>query len=195
MNPFKLLFAVLITTILLSGCTAAVVGGATVTGVNMVHDRRTAGTYVEDESIELKAGAAIRKEKELSKQIHINIISINGVVLLVGQAPTEAMRQQAGAITQGIEKVRLVHNEMTIAEPISMKTRSSDSYITTKVKSSLFGVKGHDDFDPSRVKVVTENGTVYLMGILYQAEATAVAEKASQVKGVKTVVKLFEYMD
>jgi osmotically-inducible protein OsmY len=195
MNPFKVLLVVLITTILLSGCTAAVVGGATVTGVNMVHDRRTAGTYVEDESIELKAGAAIRKEKELSKQIHLNIISINGVVLLVGQAPTEAMRQQAGSITQGIEKVRLVHNEMTVAEPTSLTQRSSDSYLTTKVKASLFGVKGQEDFDPSRVKVVTENGTVYLMGILYQAEATAVAEKASQVKGVKTVVKLFEYMD
>jgi len=195
MNPFKVLLAVLITTILLGGCTAAVVGGATVTGVNIAHDRRTAGTYVEDESIELKAGAAIRKEKELNKQIHLNIISINGVVLLVGQAPTEAMRQQAGSITQGIEKVRLVHNEMTIAEPTSMTTRSSDSYLTTKVKASLFGIKGQDDLDPSRVKVVTEDGSVYLMGILYHAEATAVAEKASQVKGVKKVVKLFEYMD
>jgi len=179
----------------LNGCTAAVVGGATVTGVNIAHDRRTAGTYVEDESIELKAGAAIRKEKELSKQIHINIISINGIVLLVGQAPTEAMRQQAGSITQGIEKVRLVHNEMTVAEPIPLKTRSSDSYITTKVKASLFGIKGQDDLDPSRVKVVTENGTVYLMGLLYHAEADAVAVKASQVDGVQKVVKLFEYMD
>ena len=195
MNAFKVLFSVLITTILLNGCTAAVVGGATITGVNIAHDRRTAGTYIDDEGIELKAGAAIRKEKELSKQIHINIISINGVVLLVGQAPTEAMRQQAGSITQGIEKVRLVHNEMTVAAPNSMGTRSSDSYITTKVKASLFGIKGQEDLDPSRVKVVTENSTVYLMGILYQSEATAVADKASQVSGVQTVVKLFEYMD
>ena len=195
MNAFKVLFSVLITTILLNGCTAAVVGGATITGVNIAHDRRTAGTYIDDEGIELTAGAAIRKEKELSKQIHINIISINGVVLLVGQAPTEAMRQQAGSITQGIEKVRLVHNEMTVAAPNSMGTRSSDSYITTKVKASLFGIKGQEDLDPSRVKVVTENSTVYLMGILYQSEATAVADKASQVGGVQTVVKLFEYMD
>jgi osmotically-inducible protein OsmY len=195
MNVLKVLPAVLITTILLSGCAAAVVGGATVTGVNIAHDRRTVGTYIDDEGIELKAGAAISKEKELSSQIHINIISINGVVLLVGQAPTEALRQQAGSITRGIEKVRLVHNEMTIAAPNSMMTRSSDSVITTKVKSSLFGVKGHEDFDPSRVKVVTENGTVYLMGLLYHAEADAVAAKASQVGGVQKVVKLFEYMD
>jgi len=117
------------------------------------------------------------------------------VVLLVGQAPTEALRQQAGSITQGIEKVRLVHNEMTVAAPNSMMTRSSDSVITTKVKGSLFGVRGYEDFDPSRVKVVTENGTVYLMGLLYHAEADAVATKASQVGGVQKVVKLFEYMD
>jgi osmotically-inducible protein OsmY len=84
---------------------------------------------------------------------------------------------------------------MTVAAPNSMMTRSSDSYITTKVKASLFGIKGQEDLDPTRVKVVTENGTVYLMGILYQAEADAVAVKASQVDGVQTVVKLFEYMD
>ena len=195
MNPLKTLLAVVITTILLNGCTAAVVGGAAATGVNIAHDRRTVGTYIDDEGIELKAGAAIRKEKELSSQIHINIISINGVVLLVGQAPTEALRQQAGSITQGIEKVRLVHNEMEVAAPNSMMTRSSDSIITTKVKSSLFGVKGQEDFDPTRVKVVTENGTVFLMGLLYHAEADAVAAKASQVGGVQKVVKLFEYMD
>ena len=195
MNMLKVLLAALITTLLLNGCTAAVVGGATATGVNIAHDRRTTGTYIDDEGIELKAGAAIRKEKELSKQIHINIISINGVVLLVGQAPTEALRQQAGSITQGIEKVRLVHNEMTVAAPNSMMTRSSDSYITTKVKASLFGIKGQEDLDPTRVKVVTENGTVFLMGLLYHAEADAVAVKASQVDGVQTVVKLFEYLD
>ena len=195
MNMLKVLLAALITTTLLNGCTAAVVGGATATGVNIAHDRRTTGTYIDDEGIELKAGAAIRKEKELSKHIHINIISINGVVLLVGQAPTEAMRQQAGSITQGIEKVRLVHNEMTVAAPNSMMTRSSDSYITTKVKASLFGIKGQEDLDPTRVKVVTENGTVFLMGILYHAEANTVAAKASQVGGVQKVVKLFEYLD
>ena len=194
MKPLNALLVVSLTTSLLYGCAAAVVGGAA-TGATAAHDRRTVGTFIDDEGIELKARLAIFDDKELNSNIHINIISINGVVLLVGQAPTEAMRQQAGSITQGIEKVRLVHNEMTVAAPNSMMTRSSDSLITTKVKSSLFGVKGHEDFDPSRVKVVTENGTVYLMGILYHAEGDAVAAKASQVGGVQKVVKLFEYMD
>ena len=195
MNALKTFIAVLVTTLLLSGCTPLILGGATATGVNIAHDRRTIGTYIDDEGIELKAVAAIYKDKGLSQQIHINIISVNGVVLLVGQAPTASLRERAGAIVQGLEKVRLVHNEVTIAAPNSLMTRSSDSIITTKVKARLIGIKGFDDLDPTRVKVVTENGTVFLMGILYQAEADAVTERASQVGGVQKVVKLFEYLD
>lgn len=195
MNTLKILLTVFVTTLLLNGCAPLVIGGAAATGVNIAHDRRTVGTYIDDEGIELKAIAAIHREKELSSQIHINIISVNGVVLLVGQAPTEELRQQAGSIIQAIRKVRLVHNELTIAAPSSLMTRSSDSVITTKVKARLIGIKGHDDLDVTRVKVVTENGTVFLMGILYHAEADAVTERASQVGGVQKVVKLFEYLD
>ena len=188
------LLAALITTTSLSACAPVVVGGAA-SGATAVHDRRTVGTFIDDEGIELKSRIAIFNEKELNSQIHINIISINGVVLLVGQAPTEELRMQAETITRGIPKVRLVHNEMTIAAPNSYMVRSSDSMITAKVKTGLFGIKGLDDFDPTRVKVVTENGFVYLMGILTQAEANAVTNRARQVGGVQKVVKLFEYLD
>ena len=98
-------------------------------------------------------------------------------------------------LAKGVDKVRIVHNELTVAAPNSYMTRSSDSYITSKVKTSLFKVKGHDDFDPTRVKVVTENGTVYLMGILYRSEAEDAAKQTSRVGGVQKVVKLFEYLD
>ena len=195
MNALKVITAVLVTTLLLGGCAAAVVGGGAATGAGIAHDRRTAGTIIDDEGIELKALADIYKDKELYSQSHINVISFNGVVLLVGQTPTEALRQQADSIIRKIEKVRLVHNELTIAAPNSLLTRSSDSVITTKVKISLFEIKGLHDFDPTRVKVVTENGIVYLMGILYHAEADAVATRASQVDGVQKVVKMFEYLD
>jgi osmotically-inducible protein OsmY len=188
------LLAALVTTNLLSACAPVVVGGAAV-GANAVHDRRTVGTYIDDEGIELKARLAIIDNKDLNSQIHINIISINGVVLLVGQAPSEELRMQAETITRGIPKVRLVHNEMTIAAPNSYMVRSSDTMITAKVKTGLFGIKGLEDFDPTRVKVVTENGVVYLMGILSQAEANAVTDRARQVGGVQKVVKLFEYLD
>jgi len=194
MHFFRTLLAVALITSLLGGCAAVVVTGAA-TGANAAHDRRTLGAYVDDEGIELKARLAITEDKELYSQIHVNFISINGVVLLVGQAPTEAMRIKIEELTQGIEKVRVVHNEMTIAAPNSYMTRSSDSLITAKVKGSLFGIKGHEGFDPTRVKVVTENGIVYLMGILYRSEADAVATRASRVSGVQKVVKLFEYLD
>jgi len=194
MHFFRTLLAVALITSLLGGCAAVVVTGAA-TGANAAHDRRTLGAYVDDEGIELKARLAITEDKELYSQVHVNFISINGVVLLVGQAPTEAMRIKIEELTQGIEKVRVVHNEMTIAAPNSYMTRSSDSLITAKVKGSLFGIKGHEGFDPTRVKVVTENGIVYLMGILYRSEADAVATRASRVSGVQKVVKLFEYLD
>jgi osmotically-inducible protein OsmY len=194
MKPIQALLVVLLTSSLLYGCAAAVVGG-TATGATAVHDRRTVGTFIDDEGIELKARMAIFDDKELNSQIHINIISINGVVLLVGQAPTEAARQKAAELVSPIPKVRLVHNEMTIAAPNSYMTRSSDSLITAKVKTKLFTIKEHDNFDPTRVKVVTENGIVYLMGILNHSEADNVTDAARQVSGVQKIVKLFEYLD
>jgi len=194
MHFFRTLLAVALITSLLGGCAAVVVTGAA-TGANAAHDRRTLGAYVDDEGIELKARLAITEDKELYSQTHVNIISVNGVVLLVGQAPTETMRLKVEELTKEIEKVRVVHNEMTIAAPNSYMTRSSDSMITAKVKGSLFGIKGHEGFDPTRVKVVTENGIVYLMGILFRSEADTVATKASRVSGVQKVVKLFEYLD
>jgi len=194
MKPLNALLVVSLTTSLLYGCAAAVVGGAA-TGATAAHDRRTVGTFIDDEGIELKARLAIFDDKELNSNIHINIISINGVVLLVGQAPTEAERQKAAELTIAIPKVRLVHNEMTVAAPNSYMTRSSDSLITAKVKTSLFNIKELKEFDPTRVKVVTENSIVYLMGILTHTEADAVTDAARQVGGVQKIVKLFEYID
>lgn len=194
MNLYTVLLVAIVSTNLISACAPVAVGGAAV-GVNAAHDRRTVGTFIDDEGIELKARLAIFEDKDLNKQIHINIISINGVVLLVGQAPTEELRMQAETITRSIPKVRMVHNEMSIAAPNSYMVRSSDSMITAKVKTGLFGIKDLEDFDPSRVKVVTENGFVYLMGMLTQAEGHAVSERARKVSGVQKVVKLFEYLD
>lgn len=194
MHFFKTLLAITLVTTLLGGCAAVVVTGAA-TGANAVHDRRTVGAFIDDEGIELKVRLAVTEDKQLFSEVHVNIISVNGVVLLVGQAPTEELRMKIVDITKAVEKVRVVHDEMTIAAPNSYMVRSSDSLITAKVKGSLFGIKGQEGFDPTRVKVVTENGIVYLMGILYRPEGDAVALKASHVSGVQKVVKLFEYID
>lgn len=194
MTHIRILLMVVLTANLLGGCAAVIVGGAAV-GASAVHERRSAGAMIDDEGIEWKIRSVFSENKPLSSQSHLSVVSVNGVVLLVGQTPTEALRQQATTLAQGVENVRIVHNELSIAAPNSYVTRTSDSYITSKVKTSLFKVKGHDDFDPTRVKVVTENGTVYLMGILYRSEAEDASKQTSRVGGVQKVVKLFEYLD
>jgi len=194
MKPASTLLVVALAVTSFYGCAPVVVGGAAAGGAAL-HSRRTVGTFVDDEGIELKARLAILENKELNSQIHINIISYNGVALMVGQAPTEALRQQAQAIVAATEKVRIVHNEMTIAAPNSLMTRSSDSLITSKVKIALFNIKGIEGFDPTRTKVVTEDGIVYLMGLLYHREADAVIDQARKVSGVEKIVNVIEYLD
>ena len=195
MKSVKAVIAVLILSSSVYGCAPLVIGGAAATGGAVVYSRRSAGTFVDDENIELKTRLAVLEEKELNRQIHINIISYNGIVLMVGQAPTEALRSQAEAIVSKTQKVRMVHNEMSIAAPSSLMSRSSDTVITGKVKTKILGVTGEDDNDGLRTKVVTENGVVYLMGMLSHAEADAITNVTRQVGGVQKVVKLFEYTD
>lgn len=180
--------------LLLQGCAPIMVGGAATTA-SVAHDRRTAGSFVEDQAIEMKAATELNAQPELKRQGHINVTSFNMIVLVSGEAPSEALRQRAGEVIGSIEKVRRVHNEVMVAAPSAMMSRTSDSLITAKVKTSLFRIKGMDNFDPTRVKVVTENGTVFLMGILSRAEGDATARAASGVGGVQRVVKLFEYLD
>jgi osmotically-inducible protein OsmY len=195
MKPVKAIVVALILANLVYGCAPVVIGGAAAAGGAAVYSRRSAGTFVDDEGIELKARLAIFEDEQLNSQIHINIISYNEVVLMVGQAPTEQLRAAAEAKVKSIPKVRQIHNEMTIAAPSSLMSRSSDTIITGKVKAKILGVTGENDNDGLRTKVVTENGVVYLMGLLTRQEADAITNAARQVGGVQKVVKLFEYTD
>jgi len=189
--PHKILIFLALSSIL-AGCAPAVIVGGS--AVNAAHDRRTLGSFVEDQNIELKAYDAIAKDVDLEKS-HIIVTSYNGVVLMSGQTPTAEMRAMAEERVRSVEKVKKVHNELTIAAPSSLGIRSSDTWVTSKVKTNLFKVKGHENFDPSRVKVVTENGTVYLMGLLKQSEAEDVVDVVRKVGGVQRVVKIFEYIN
>lgn len=192
---FRLLpVVILVASLLVSGCAAIAVGGLA-TGAAVVHDRRTTGTMIEDQNIEIKAASALARDPDLKSRAHLNVTSYNLVVLLSGEAPSEELKLRAGRIVRGIERVKRVHNEIVVAAPSSMMTRSSDTMITARVKTALLGIKGLDDFDATRVKVVTENGTVFLMGIVTRAEAEAATEAARTVSGVQRVVRLFEYID
>ncbi len=185
------LFAFIIIVTTLHGCAAVVVGGAA-TGANVAHDRRTTGTFIEDEAIELKAVNAFMKDKELNKQAHLNVTSFNTIVLVSGEAPTEDLRQRAIKIVRNIPKVSHVHDEITIAGPSSLMSRSADTLITTKVKTKMIAEK---NLDGTHVKVVTENGVVYLMGLLNREDADKATQIARQTGGVQKVVKLFQYSD
>jgi osmotically-inducible protein OsmY len=175
----------------IAGCAGVLVGGAATSAV-VVHDERTTGTFIEDQAIELKAIEAIRGNVELKEQTHISVTSYNQVALVTGQAPTEELRQTAISIISRVEKVRHVYDEIAIAAPNSMVTRSSDSLLTAKVKTKLFTL---NNIDATKVKVVSENGVVFLMGILSRADAITAADGTSRVGGAQKVVKLFEYKD
>lgn len=189
-----LLGAMLFNNLILGGCVPVVVIGGAATAASVAHDRRTAGTIIEDQAIEHRVKSALAKDAEINEQTHINVTSYADVVLLTGEAPNETLRSRAGAIAREQKEVRRVNNEIIIAAPSSMMTRTSDSLITARVKSALLGVE-IEGFDPTLVKVVTENGTVYLMGLVYRREAAGVTEKARQVSGVQRIVTLYQYLD
>jgi osmotically-inducible protein OsmY len=186
----NLLIAIL--ALALGGCAAAVVGGVA-TGAAVAHDRRTTGTFVEDQEIFLRAVNIRESDAELEQKSNINVDVYNLQVLLTGQAENmeivESYRQRVAAIP----RVRAVFNEVMVGAEATWGEAASDTYLTSKVKLALFDVK-LDGFDPTRVKVTSSQGSVYLMGLLTPAEANAVTEEVRFVSGVKRVVKLFEYI-
>jgi len=177
---------------LLQGCAPVVVGGAA-TGVSVVHDRRSAGTAIDDQTIELKALSRVTNDADLNRHTHVSTTSYNRVVLLTGQADSAEYRDRYVELVRTIPLVRRVVNEVQIGPAASLSEQSNDAFITTRVKLELFKIK-LPDFDPTRVKVVTERGVVYLMGIVRPQEADAVVEKVRYLRGVKQVVKVFEYL-
>lgn len=191
MLKLKWALILLIPIILLQGCATAVVTGAA-TGASLVHDRRSAGAVLDDQGIEFKGSYALFSDKEIYDQSHINITSYNGIVLITGETPTEALKQQVSAKIKAIPKVRRIHNELIIAAPSALPSRSSDSWITSKIKAKMTTDKRVDAF---YIKVVTEHGIVYLMGVVSHAEADVATEIVTKSAGVQRVVKIFEYTD
>lgn len=171
-----------------TACAPMVVSGAA-TSAAMVSDRRTSGTIMDDKSIELKALRLLSQKKDLWRHSHITVVSYNNVLLLVGQTPTEAMKQEAEARISGIKRVRVIYNEIEVKPPISMKERGADTWITTQIKARLLN---SEHLRPSRVKVVTEDRVVYLLGLLNEHEEEEAVSLAQEVKGVERVVKIFE---
>jgi len=185
------LVPLLVFLLLLEGCAAPLlIGGAAATGVTVANDRRTAGTMLDDERIELNVLSEIARDQSLVDCCHLNVTSYNGIVLLTGEAANASFAQRIVTIASKINKVREVKNEMRIAPQSEAASRSNDTLVTTRVKTQLIQ---DDRVDASAIKVVTENGTVYLMGLVTPAEADAAVNITRSAQGVMRIVKVFEY--
>lgn len=175
---------------LLAGCAPILVAGAVGGTALVATDRRSAGAQLDDESIELKIANNVGAG--FGNQVHINVTSYNGIVLLTGEVPTQDTLNSIVEIARKTPKVRTVHNELLVGPVSSIGSRSNDSYITAKVKSRFVEA---NKFAATHVKVVTERQVVYLMGLVTHAEGEAAGQIASSTSGVTRVVKVFEYID
>jgi osmotically-inducible protein OsmY len=172
----------------MQGCIALLGVGAVAGGMSL-NDRRTGGTQIEDESIELKSGGRLREA--IGEAGHVNVTSYNRIVLLSGEVPSDADKAAAEKAVAGIEGVTNVVNELEVGANSTIGTRSSDTVITTRVKSALIDAK---DVQASAIKVVTERGIVYLMGRVTEREATRASEVARAQPSVLKVVRVFEIL-
>ncbi|MFQ3257560.1 MAG: osmotically-inducible protein OsmY [Gammaproteobacteria bacterium] len=187
---FKRSLIVLGTVVLLQGCAAAVVAG-TASAVTAANDRRTIGSQIDDNNIEIKASIALSEVERLEKFANISAVSVNGIVLLVGQVSNEEMRNEAQRTIEGVSGIRKIHNQIRIGSNIGITTQTHDSWLTSKVKAQLLTAK---DISSNNIKVVTENAEVFLMGLVSDSESTQAVNIARNVSGVERVIKVFEYM-
>ena len=171
----------------LAACVPLVIGGAMVGGTMMAIDRRTSGAQLEDEGIELRAASRIRTS--VGERVHVNVTSYNRQVLITGEAPTEQDKQAVGQIVAKVENVNSVVNELAVLGNSTLTQRSSDVLVTGRIKAALIDSK---DLVSNAFKVVTERGTVYLMGRVTAREADRATAIARATTGVQKVVRVFE---
>ncbi|UXY11523.1 division/outer membrane stress-associated lipid-binding lipoprotein [Kosakonia sp. ML.JS2a] len=183
--------AVLISALLLQGCVGAVVVGSAAMGTKAATDPRTVGTQVDDSTLELRVNSALSKDEQIKKEARINVTAYQGKVLLTGQAPNTDLSSRAKQIAVGVDGATEVFNEIRQGQPIGLGTASSDTWITTKVRSQLLS---SDQVKSSNVKATTENGEVFLMGLVTDREGKAAADIASRVSGVKHVTTAFTFI-
>ncbi|MBC5784001.1 BON domain-containing protein [Ramlibacter sp. USB13] len=173
----------------LAGCAPLVIGGAAAGAAIMMNDRRSSGAQIDDETIEMRAGS--RLTEAFGERAHVNVASYNRQVLLTGEVPSEAAKQQAEQIVSRVDTVRSVVNELAVMPPTSLTQRSSDVFVTGKVRASFVDAA---DLQAQAFRVVTERGTVYLMGRVTPREAERGTNIARQIPGVQRVVRIFEIM-
>ncbi|MCG8294948.1 MULTISPECIES: BON domain-containing protein [Pseudomonas] len=192
MIPKRLGLMALTLCLSLSGCSSVL----TSTRNSPIEDdrgTRTIGSKIDDSLIETKVSVNIAKANpELDKGSHVVVSSYNGVVLLAGQTPRADLKSLAEQTASQVQRVKKVHNELQVIQPSSILARNNDAWLTTKIKTQMLA---DESVPSSRIKVITENGIVYLLGLVRQQEANAATNVVQGVSGVQKIVKLFEYID
>lgn len=177
--------------LLASGC-STMVGAVREDPIQQDPRDRTMGTLIDDEVLETAALVNLRKAAPGLRESNLDVTSYNGVVLLTGQVRAQSLKTRAEEVVLGLKNVRRLYNELEVAGPTSFLTRSGDTWVTSKVKTRLVA----SDAVPGRdIKVVTENGVVYLLGLVTREAADAAAEITRNTGGVRSVVRMFEYVD
>jgi len=185
-TTLALLLSLPLATSTLQGCFPVIAAGAGAAVISSV-DRRTSGTQVEDEGIELRAGN--RVSERYGDKVHVNITAYNRAALLTGEVPDAAAKAEIEKMVRAVPNVRAVTNDLVVAGLATLGARSNDAFITSKVKARFVDA---GKFNPVHVKVVTEASVVYLLGIVTDREATDAVEIARTTGGVRKVVRLFE---
>ncbi|XHS78772.1 BON domain-containing protein [Burkholderiaceae bacterium UC74_6] len=184
---YRTLALILATAVASTACAPIIVGGAMVGSALVAVDRRSSGAQLDDQSIQVKA--ALRIKNELGDKVHVDVNSYNRIVLLSGEATTDAAREQAGAIAKGVDNVSEVINELAVMPTSSLGTRANDTLINTKVKATLVDAK---DLVSGAFDIVVQRGNVYLMGRVTAHEAERASNLVRTIEGVKKVVQCFE---
>jgi osmotically-inducible protein OsmY len=192
MNHRPLVLLMLASSLLASGCSSVL----TATRDNPITDdrgTRTTGSALDDTLIETKVAVNVNKaDPSLDKDSHIVVVSFNGIVLLAGQTPNATLKGKAEQAARGTQRVKQVHNELQVMPPSSLLARNNDTWLTTKIKTQMLA----DSTIPgSRIKIVTENGIVYMLGLVTRQEASLSTNLVQGVDGVQKIVKLFEYIN
>jgi osmotically-inducible protein OsmY len=186
----SLIVALVGVSLIQTACAPLIIGGAAVTAVTIAEDRRSTGTFVDDQSIESRA--MIKAKTRFGSAIHLNVTSYNRNVLLSGEVPDEATKKAVEDEVRTASNIAKIHNELVVGPQASVLSGTNDTRLTALVKTRFLEA---NRFQANHVKVVTEAGTVFLMGIVKRSEADAASQLASTTSGVRRVVMLFEYLD
>ena len=183
------LLFLLVNLISLQACAPAVIAGVAAGGTLIAQDRRSAGTFIDDKTLSIKALHCLKKDHELWSNSHITPVIYNKMVILVGQTPSQEYKNRAQKILSKILPPHHIHNELEVSPPIPFVQRTQDAWLTAMVKTKIANTK---HLQVNKIKVVTENSVVYLIGIVDAKEENLAIETARRIIGVKKVIYLFQ---